>query len=116
MLSGNQHEVSYYGETSDEYLRYNDGPNYDYTDNQDFPAIALALNGGSPHTGTHPGYFDIHVFTDPLRSTVQYIDTTVDSRELQRGPTGLYDTWPVRKVASGPYEAITDWSTWDESN
>jgi hypothetical protein len=113
VLSGNQHEVAYYDRTSREYLKWNDEPDFDYTDHPEFPAVALALNGGSPHTGTHPGYFDIHVFTDPLRFTVQYIDTTTDERTLQRGPTGLYDTWPMRKVAGGPYEAITDWENWD---
>jgi len=113
-FSGNQHKVNYYTQTSHEYQKWNDDY-YDYSDHEKFPNIALPLNTGAQDTGILPGYWSFHVFEDPLRVTAQYISTQKSSRELQRGPVGVGNTWPMRKVIDGPYEAITSWSSWDES-
>jgi len=113
VFSGNQHKVNYFTQTSYEYQKWHDEPYFDYTDHPDYPDIALALNSGACDTGIMPGLWELHVFKDPLRMTVQYCQTRFEERQLHEGPIGVGETWPMKKVVGGPTEVITDWGNWD---
>jgi len=102
VFSGDTHEANYYMGTSDTYLEYNDEPNLDYTKHPEFPEVALVLNSGAINEGPDPGYFEMHVFEDPLRVVAQYVSNKTPERKLLRDPPAPYGMPPFVKELNGP--------------
>lgn len=102
VLSGHTHRPKHFMGTSDEFIRWTDEPALDYTEHPHFPDIALVLNTGAINTGTDPGYFEMHVFENPLRVVTNYVPNRSAGRELQTELTHPEEMPPFVKESDGP--------------